>query len=147
MSDKTIYDLGLNEYMTIECDVCVRRVPGGWIYENITACFVPYSEEFKQLTPFCDESQETVVMPAATKPPEKRRSIMNVVNQMIAIIPEKENPLYEALEKWHDEVFIELPEQNAHQWREVGAILGEYLHGRFHEQWVKDLIVIWRGEG
>lgn len=50
---KSIYDLKLHESLFIEGLLSVRRVPGGWMYEDdINNVFVPYSDEFlKQKTP------------------------------------------------------------------------------------------------
>ena len=68
-SEKTIYDLSLNETLTISLEgsdrTDVTRVPGGWIYEvghctmalpnscgaesvSVSTSFVPYNEEFKK---------------------------------------------------------------------------------------------------
>lgn len=49
MEEKTMYDLKLNESMRITDygQIYITRVPGGWIYDGHTACFVPYNSEFK----------------------------------------------------------------------------------------------------
>ena len=57
-----MYALKLNEKLQLRDDTCIRRVPGGWVYEyhytrhpsglslaqgNITAVFVPYTGAYK----------------------------------------------------------------------------------------------------
>lgn len=66
---KTIYDLGLNEYLVVEEQgnerTTVTRVPGGWIYTfsgyglgddgsvsvSNSSVFVPLNKEFEQKAP------------------------------------------------------------------------------------------------
>lgn len=56
-NNKTIYDLELNESMSIQTEhnfLIVNRVPGGWIYSNtyagesVSSVFVPMNKEFKK---------------------------------------------------------------------------------------------------
>lgn len=53
---KTIYDLELNELLSINPHFCIQRVPGGWIYHYehsaSIAIFVPYNNEFKPAPEF-----------------------------------------------------------------------------------------------
>jgi hypothetical protein len=51
--EKTIHDLKLHEQLERRGgDICIMRVPGGWIYEycfqpyGISCVFVPWSSEF-----------------------------------------------------------------------------------------------------
>ena len=52
MSDKTIYDLKLHEFIHISESVQVRRVPGGWLWEirdtfgKFNIVFVKFDNEF-----------------------------------------------------------------------------------------------------
>jgi len=51
--EKTIYTLKLHEHVGVglNCSYMVTRVPGGWIYQdNTAAVFVPFSDEFMEVT-------------------------------------------------------------------------------------------------
>jgi len=52
--EKTIYDLDLHEFLSIDNANCIMRVPGGWIYLSLVlpsegssfGVFVPFNNEF-----------------------------------------------------------------------------------------------------
>ena len=52
---KIIYEMELHESIILSSELCVTRVPGGWIYDrllrnlgDIKSLFVPYNDEFKE---------------------------------------------------------------------------------------------------
>ena len=48
-TQKTIYELGLHDILSINGDAYVQRVPGGWIYwdgDGNAAVFIPFNDEF-----------------------------------------------------------------------------------------------------
>ncbi len=45
--DKDIYKLKLHEQIILDNRTVVRRVPGGWIYND--SIFVPFDNEFQQV--------------------------------------------------------------------------------------------------
>lgn len=75
------------------------------------------------------------------------RSICLTVGKMLPLIPDGE-PIKAALQEWRDGVFLELPEANAHQWREVAAILQQHFPAGGQEDlsdWQLAVAFVWRG--
>ncbi len=76
------------------------------------------------------------------------RSACLTVDKMIPLIPDGE-PLKAALKEWRDSVFLELPEDNSHLWRQVGEILQSHFPpgGRDDlNEWQLSVALVWRGE-
>ena len=45
--EKTIYTLKLHEYMCVNNNMKITRVPRGWIYQDLSsAVFVPFDNEY-----------------------------------------------------------------------------------------------------
>lgn len=78
----------------------------------------------------------------------KQRSIISTVDAILPRIPDGE-PVKRELASWRESVFLELPENNAHQWHAVAMILGKHFpsggHGELNA-WQRDVVAIWKGK-
>lgn len=73
------------------------------------------------------------------------RSILQTVSDMISVIPEGEE-MKEELRKWKDSVFLELPESNQHQWRQVAVILRKLMPFCNLNGWQSLVMMEWNGD-
>ena len=75
------------------------------------------------------------------------RSVLATVDFILPLIPGCE-PLGQKLQDWRDGVFLELPETNAHLWREAAIILHEHfpVYGPL-TKWQSHVALIWTATG
>ena len=71
-----------------------------------------------------------------------KRSCLKTVNQIIELIPDGES-LKDDLRAFREGVFLELPEDNAHLWRQAAEIMNRYLPGGAVDGWQREVVDIW----